>query len=233
MDRFKRTQAIIGEKALEKLKTKTIAVFGLGGVGSYCAEALVRGGIGKFVFVDNDFIEPSNINRQLLALEKNIGKKKVELMRERALEINSTVEVDLVYTFFSEQTRGEIDFSRVDYIIDAIDTISSKILLAQIAQSLSIPIISCMGTGNKLDPTFKVADIYSTQVCPLAKVMRRELKKRGVLALKTVYSEEEPHNGVVNDSPSGRHCPGSISFVPPVAGFIMAGEVIKDLLNLI
>lgn len=232
MDKFIRSEAVLGEGTAEILRQKKVAVFGLGGVGSFCAEALVRGGIGRFIFVDGDVISESNINRQLLATERTVGQKKTFLMRERALAINSLAEIEALDVFYSEQTADSVDLHGADYIVDAIDTVSSKLFLAERAKELGVPLISCMGTGNKLNPAaFRVADIYDTRVCPLAKVMRRELKKRGIERLKTVYSEEEPIGAVACDSAPGRHSPGSVSFVPPVAGFIMAGEVIGDLLK--
>lgn len=205
-----------------------MAVFGLGGVGSYVAEALARAGIGKLVVCDMDVIELSNVNRQLYAMTSTVGRKKTEVCRERLLDINPTMTVEEKPLFFTAETMEEFSFESYDYVVDCIDTVTAKILLAKRAKALNKPIIACMGTGNKLDTTaFEVADIYKTTVCPLAKVMRRELKKEGVDSLKVVYSREEPKPGFDGD----KRTPSSISFVPPVAGFILAGEVIKDLLK--
>lgn len=228
MDRFIREESLISKRGIEALKNKTVAVFGLGGVGSYVAEALARAGIGKLVVCDMDVIELSNVNRQLYAMTSTVGRKKTEVCRERLLDINPTMTVEEKPLFFTAETMGEFSFESYDYVVDCIDTVTAKILLAKRAKALNKPIIACMGTGNKLDATaFEVADIYKTTVCPLAKVMRRELKKEGVDSLKVVYSREEPKPGLDGD----KRTPSSISFVPPVAGFILAGEVIKDLLK--
>lgn len=224
-----------------------VAVFGLGGVGSYCAEALARTGIGSFLLVDDDCVCLTNINRQLIANIKTVGKKKTEVMRDNILNINPRAQVEVRNCFYTPQNADEFDFSGFDYVVDAIDTVSAKLELICRAQAAGVPVISCMGAGNKLDPTkFEVADIYSTSVCPLAKVMRHELKKRGVAALKVVYSKEPPLAPMEQEETSCKlHCvcppettrkctarrqvPGSIAFVPPVAGLILAGEVIKDI----
>lgn len=228
MDRFIREESLISKRGIEALKNKTVAVFGLGGVGSYVAEALARAGIGKLVVCDMDVIELSNVNRQLYAMTSTVGRKKTEVCRERLLDINPTMTVEEKPLFFTAETMEEFSFESYDYVVDCIDTVTAKILLAKRAKALNKPIIACMGTGNKLDTTaFEVADIYKTTVCPLAKVMRRELKKEGVDSLKVVYSREEPKPGFDGD----KRTPSSISFVPPVAGFILAGEVIKDLLK--
>lgn len=228
MDRFIREESLISKRGIEALKNKTVAVFGLGGVGSYVAEALARAGIGKLVVCDMDVIELSNVNRQLYAMTSTVGRKKTEVCRERLLDINPTMTVEEKPLFFTAETMEEFSFESYDYVVDCIDTVTAKILLAKRAKALNKPIIACMGTGNKLDATaFEVADIYKTTVCPLAKVMRRELKKEGVDSLKVVYSREEPKPGLDGD----KRKPSSISFVPPVAGFILAGEVIKDLLK--
>lgn len=222
-NRFSRTKLLIGEKAVETLKKSKVAVFGIGGVGSYVVEGLARAGIGNFILVDKDEVDITNINRQIIATTKTVGKPKVEVSKERILEINPEAKVKIYQEFFMPETEGTLDDS-IDYIVDAVDTVTAKIELVVRANKLNIPIISSMGTGNKLDPTaFEVADIYKTSVCPLAKVMRKELKARGVKKLKVVYSKEEPIKQ------EERGVPASISFVPSVAGLIIAGEVIKDL----
>lgn len=223
-----RTQYLIGEENIEKLKNAHIAVLGLGGVGSYTVEALCRSGIGHLTLVDKDVVDITNINRQLIADITTIGKPKVEIAKERLLKINPNLEITIHQTFY-DVTKVEDFFSTsYDYIIDAIDTISSKLSLIEEANKRHIPIISCMGTGNKLDPTlFEVADITKTSVCPLAKIIRKELKERGIPHLKVVYSKEIPHRFDVEF----KQTPASISFVPSVAGLILAGEVIKDLLQ--
>ncbi len=225
---FDRTVRLIGEEAQNRLHAAHVAVFGIGGVGSFTAEALVRAGIGRLTLIDADTVDITNINRQLVALNSNVGKPKCEVMKERALDINPAVRVDALKMFYDAQTASEIDISKFDYVVDAIDSVSSKLLLIETAVKNGVKIISAMGAGNKLDPTmFRVADIYSTKVCPLARVMRRELKKRGIEKLKVVYSEEEPI------SPAGDvRLPASISFVPSVSGLIIAGEVIKDIAGL-
>ena len=226
---FLRTESLIGKENLEKLKKVTVAIFGLGGVGSYVLEGLARAGIGNFVLVDKDEVDITNINRQIIATHDTVGKPKVEVAKERVLSINPSANVKLYKEFFLPETEGILDDS-IDYIVDAIDTVTSKIELVVRANKLNIPIISCMGTGNKLDPTkFEVADIYKTSVCPLAKVMRKELKIRGIRKLKVVYSKEEPKN--INLSNTNKATPASVSFVPSVAGLIIAGEVIKDLIS--
>lgn len=236
-NQFSRTELIIGKENIEKLNQSKVAIFGIGGVGSYVVEALVRAGVGKFVLVDNDIVSISNINRQLIATTKTIGKAKVEVAKERILEINPKANVEIYKEFFMPETEGILDES-IDYIVDAIDTVTAKIELIVRADKLNIPIISSMGTGNKLDPTkFEVTDIYKTSVCPLAKVMRKELKQREIKKLKVLYSKEEPiKTNCTSKENSDRtinfrtkQVPGSISFVPSVAGLIIAGEVIKDL----
>ena len=227
---FSRTELLIGKEGIDKLKKSKVSIFGLGGVGSYVLEGLVRAGIGNFILVDKDEVDITNLNRQIIATRKTIGKPKVEVAKERILEINPDANVEIYQDFFMPETKGVLDKS-IDYIVDAVDTVTSKIELVVRANRLSIPIISSMGTGNKLDPTkFEVADIYKTSVCPLAKVMRRELKTRGIKKLKVVYSKEEPIKRQENNEP-GKQVPGSISFVPSVAGLIIAGEVIKDILE--
>ncbi len=244
---FSRTELLLGKEALERLKRSKVAVFGVGGVGSFAAEAIARCGVGAIDIIDDDSVCLSNINRQLIATHSSIGRKKAEVMKERILDINPACAVRAYECFYAAENADEIPLSGYDYVVDAIDSVSSKLTLIQKAKEANVPIISCMGAGNKLDPTgFIVEDIYRTSVCPLAKVMRRELKARGVTSLKVVYSREEPRRPAENgDSrsfgachPDGaetrapkRQIPGSVSFVPPVAGFILASEVIKDLVR--
>lgn len=222
---FERTVRLIGEEAQRRLNDSAVAVFGIGGVGSYAAEALARSGIGRLVLVDADVVDITNINRQLVALNSNVGISKCEVMKQRALDINPDINVEALTMFYDKETADSIDVSQFDYVVDAIDSVASKLLLIERCSEAGVRIISAMGAGNKLDATrFRVADIYSTKVCPLARVMRRELKKRGIDRLKVVYSEEEPI------SPAGdARLPASISFVPSVSGLIIAGEVIKDI----
>lgn len=229
-----RTQMLLGEEAVERCKKASVAVFGLGGVGSYTAEALARSGIGKLTLIDNDVVTKSNINRQLIALQSTIGKQKTELMRQRIADIHPEAEVVCHSVFFGEETTQEIFLQHFDYIVDAIDTVSSKLLLVQTAKEKNIPIISSMGAANKLDPTrFRVTDIYKTAMDPLAKVMRRELKKRGISKLKVVCSDEPPLTPVLDlgEMKNKRPAPASVAWVPSVAGLILAGEVIKDLIG--
>lgn len=231
-NQFLRTQMLIGEKALDTLSQSRVAVFGIGGVGGYVVEALARSGVGKLDLIDNDKVNITNINRQIIALHETIGKYKVDVARDRVLSINPDAEVKVHKTFYLPENSSDFDFSEYDYIVDAVDTVTAKLEIAVNAKSANVPLISSMGTGNKLDATrFEVADIYKTSVCPLAKVMRRELKQRGINSLKVVYSKEEPVKAVVsqNEESPGRHTPASIAFVPSVAGLIIAGEVIKDL----
>lgn len=226
---FCRTKILIGDEGLEKLKNAKVAVFGVGGVGSFVVEALARAGVGSFVLIDKDQVSLSNINRQLIATYNTIGKLKVDVAKERILSINPEAKVETFAEFFMPGNTNILNNS-ITYIVDAIDTVTAKIELVMQAQKLGIPIISSMGTGNKLNPClFEITDIYKTQVCPLAKVMRKELKQRGVKHLKVLYSKEEPlKSGIIGEN--GKAIPGSISFVPSVAGLIIAGEVIKDLL---
>ncbi len=230
---FSRTALLLGEDALQKLKNCRIAIFGLGGVGGYCLEALARSGVGAFDLIDNDVVDITNINRQILALRSTVGKSKTEVAAERVHDINPDAEVNIFNVFFGAESADKFDFSRYDYVVDAIDTVSSKVLLALRAQEAGVRIISCMGTGNKLDPAaFEVTDIYKTSVCPLARAMRSLLKRAGVKSLKVVYSKELPaevDNSAAEKRPSGRPAPASCAFVPSVAGLIMAGEVIKDI----
>ena len=222
MEIFSRTELLIGEAGLKKLSASRVAVFGAGGVGGYAIEALARSGIGALDIIDNDVVSVSNINRQILALKSTVGKYKADVAVSRIADVNPDCRATAHKLFYLPETP--FDFSCFDYIVDAIDTVTGKIAIIENAVRAGVPVISCMGAGNKLDPTvFKVADIYSTSVCPLARVMRRELKKRGVKGLKVVYSEEEPKK-------SGE-VPASCAFVPSVAGLIIAGEVIKDLIK--
>ena len=247
LNQFSRTQLLLGEDAMKKLADMRVAVFGIGGVGGYVCEALVRSGIGHFDLIDDDKVCLTNINRQIIATRKTIGKYKVDVMKERMLDINPEVEVTVHKCFFLPENADEFPFEEYDYVVDAVDTVTAKIALVMKCKELDIPIISSMGAGNKLDASaFRVTDIYKTKVCPLAKVMRRELKKRGVKKLKVVYSEEKPTRPIEDMSiscrtdcicPPGaehkcterRDIPGSIAFVPSVAGLILAGEVVKDL----
>ncbi|GLC30563.1 tRNA threonylcarbamoyladenosine dehydratase [Clostridium omnivorum] len=244
-----RTELLIGKEGLDKLSSSKVVVLGIGGVGSYTVEALARAGVGTLILVDDDAVCLTNINRQIIADYSTIGKDKVEVMKDRILQINKKCNVITHKTFITEENMGEIISEDIDYVVDAIDTISSKIALAVWCKEHNVRLISSMGTGNKMDPTqFKIADLYDTKVCPLAKVMRYELKRRGVNKLKVLYSEEKPlkpkleevitcKEGCVCSGGSSRRCalkrqiPGSISFVPPVAGLIIGGEVIKDLIE--
>lgn len=225
MEIFSRTERLIGKAGLEKLKKSRVAVFGVGGVGGYVVEALARSGVGALDLIDNDTVSESNINRQIVALHSTIGKQKTTVAAARVNDINPEIKVREHNLFFLPETADSFDFSLYDYVVDAIDTVSGKLALIERAKAANVPVISSMGTGNKLDPTaFEVADISKTSVCPLARVMRRELKKRGIEKVKVVYSKEEPKE---TDS----NVPASIAFVPPVAGLIIAGEVIKDLIK--
>lgn len=232
LEQFSRTELLIGKENTEKLQNAKVAVFGIGGVGSYVVEGLARAGIGNFLLVDNDDVSLTNLNRQLIAVQDTIGKAKVEVARDRILSINPNANVEIAKEFFIPESDEILDKS-VSYIVDAVDTVTAKIELVLRANKLNIPIISCMGTGNKLDPTrFEVADIFKTSVCPLAKVMRKELKIRGIKKLKVVYSKEEPIKvNTVSENGVKRQVPASISFVPSVAGLIIAGEVIKDIIK--
>ncbi|MFT4105486.1 MAG: tRNA threonylcarbamoyladenosine dehydratase [Lacrimispora sp.] len=247
LNQFSRTQMLLGEESMDRLAGARVAVFGIGGVGGYVVEALVRSGVGSFVLVDDDKVCLTNLNRQLIATRKTVGKYKVEVMKDRILEINPKAEVEMRQCFYLPENADEFDFKNYDYVVDAVDTVTAKLELIMRAKEAGVPVISCMGAGNKLDPTkFQVADIYKTTMCPLAKVMRRELKKRGVKKLKVVYSTEKPVRPLEDMSiscrtncicpPGAQHkctdrrdIPGSVAFVPSVAGLIIAGEVIKDL----
>lgn len=230
MEEFSRTEMLIGEDNAEKLKACSVALFGIGGVGSYVAEALARCGIGKLMLVDNDTVAKSNINRQIIALHSTVGKYKTDVMQDRILDINPDCIVETSNVFYTE--KSDVALNGYDYIVDAIDTVSAKLTLISCAKELNIPIISSMGTGNKLDASrFKITDIKKTSVCPLARVMRRELKLRGIDSLKVLYSDEQPKKTTLTGS-NGKPIPASISFVPSVAGLIIAGEVVRDLLNI-
>lgn len=247
LNQFSRTELLFGKDAMERLASSRVAVFGIGGVGGYVCEALVRSGVGAFDLIDDDKVCLTNLNRQLIATRKTVGKYKAEVMRERILDINPHAEVNIHKCFFLPENAEEFAFDQYDYVVDAVDTVTAKLELVMKCQEMNVPIISCMGAGNKLDPTaFRVSDIYKTRVDPLARVMRRELKKRGVKRLKVVYSEEQPIRPIEDMAIScryhcicppetKRHCtdrrdiPGSTAFVPSVAGLIIAGEVIKDL----
>ncbi len=224
---------LFGEEAMKKFASSRVAVFGIGGVGGHAAEALVRSGIGNIELIDADTVCQSNINRQLFATTKNIGRLKTEAAKERLLEINPEINITVKSIFYLPENADEFDFTQYDYIIDAVDTVAAKLSLAQKAQLAGTPIISSMGAGNKLDPTlFEVADIYKTSVCPLAKVMRTECRKRGIKKLKCVYSKEipmKPKEVFSEEKSTRRQTPGSVAFVPSVAGLIIAGEVLKDL----
>ena len=235
-NQFSRTERLLGKENMEKLAVARVCIFGIGGVGGYVAEALARSGVGHLELVDDDVVCLSNLNRQIIATHETLGRYKVDVMKERILSINPDAEVTVHKCFYLPETRAQFDFTYFDYVVDAIDTVAGKIALVLQAEESGTPVISSMGAGNKLDPTaFHVADIYQTSVCPLAKVMRRELKRRGVKKLKVVYSKEQPV-AVQNDEESllsspRRSIPGSIAFVPSVAGLIIAGEVVKDLVN--
>ena len=231
-DALSRTELLLGEAAMQKLADAHVIIFGIGGVGGYALEALVRSGVGKITAVDADTVSVSNINRQIIATAKTVGKLKVDAARERASEINPDIEFTAIPIFYSDENASDINLEDYNYVIDAIDTVKSKISLIVNATKKNVPIISSMGAGNKLDPTlFKVSDIYKTSVCPLARVMRTELKKKGIKKLKCVYSEEPPTKAIASDgnAPKTRHAPGSIATIPSVVGLILASEVINDL----
>ena len=247
LNQFSRTELLLGKEAMNKLENSRVAVFGIGGVGGYVCEALVRSGVGTFDLIDDDKVCLTNLNRQIIATRKTVGQYKTEVMRDRILDINPKADVRIHNCFYLPENATDFDFSEYDYVVDAVDTVTAKIELIMRAKETGTPVISSMGAGNKLDASaFRVADIYKTKVCPLAKVMRRELKKRGVKKLKVVYSEEQPIRPIEDMAISCRsHCicppgaahkcterrdiPGSVAFVPSVAGLIIAGEVIKDL----
>ena len=234
-EQFVRTALLLGEEGVARLKRAKVAVFGIGGVGGFAAEALARAGVGAFLLVDSDRIWVSTINRQIIADWNTVGRYKTKVMQERIASVNPNAEVETRECFFLPENADSFDFSGWDYIVDAVDTVSAKLEIIVRAKEAGVPVISCMGAGNKLDPTrFEVADLYETSVCPLARVMRRELKKRGIDSCKVVYSREEartPLEGMLSQEESGgrRSVPGSVSFVPSVAGLVAAGEVIRDL----
>ena len=226
---FARMELLLGREALDRLSGARVAVFGIGGVGGYVCEALARSGVGKFDLVDSDRVSITNLNRQIIATWKTIGQYKTDAMRERILEINPGADIRLHRCFFLPENAGEFSFEDYDYIVDAVDTVTAKIGLVMKARESGVPVISSMGAGNKLDGSrFRVADLYETKVCPLAKVMRRELRKRGVDSLKVVYSEEEPVQPR-GETEAELRIPGSVAFVPSAAGLLIAGEVVKDL----
>lgn len=232
MSKFIRSEMLFTKEGLEKLREKRVAIFGLGGVGGYVLEALVRSGIENFDLIDNDVVSESNINRQILATIFSVGKDKVEVAKERALSINENCNIKTYKTFFLPENSNEFDFSKYDYVIDCIDTVTGKIEIVVKANREGCKVISSMGTGNKMNPTmFEVSDIYKTSVCPLAKVMRRELKNRNIKKLKVVYSKEEPINTNILSDDGRKMVPGSNAFTPSVAGLIIASEVVKDLLE--
>ncbi len=249
LDQYSRTQLLLGPEAMKALRNKKVAVFGIGGVGGYVCEALVRSGIGAFDLIDDDKVCLTNLNRQIIATRKTIGRYKVDVMKERMEEIDPDVKVDIHKCFFLPENADEFPFGEYDYVVDAVDTVTAKIELILRAQREGIPVISAMGAGNKLDPgRFKVADIYDTEICPLARVMRRELKKRNVRSLKVVYSDEQPVRpyedmsiscktncicppGAQHKCTERRDIPGSTAFVPAVAGLLIAGEIVKDLIK--
>jgi len=235
-EQFSRTEGLLGRAAMERLRNARVAVFGIGGVGGHVCEALARSGVGALDLIDSDRVAVSNMNRQIIATQDTLGQLKVLAMRDRILQINPEVRVETYPCFFLPENKDDFPFAQYDYIVDAVDTVAAKIALVMEAEERNVPIISSMGAGNKLDASaFRVADIYSTKVCPLARVMRRELKKRGIKKLKVVYSEEmplAPEEDLAGEE-GRRSTPGSVAFVPSVAGLIMAGEVVKDLAGVI
>ena len=240
MEQFLRTEMLLGTEAMEKLQNSHVAVFGVGGVGGYVVEALARSGVKNFDLIDNDTVALSNINRQIIATHSSVGKYKVDVMKERIFDINPDAVINVHKCFFLPENSGDFDFAKYTYIVDAIDTVTAKLELIVRANEANVPIISSMGTGNKLDPTkLEVTDIYKTEVCPLARVMRNELKKRGIKKLKVVYSKEQPikvkkkENDQITSENVGRikDVPGSVAFVPSVAGLIIAGQVIRDIIG--
>lgn len=231
-ERFSRTEMLIGKEAVDKLRNSRVAVFGVGGVGGYVCEALARSGVGTLDLIDRDVVSVSNINRQIIAMTSTVGKPKAQAAADRARDINPDIKINVYNMFYNSETAGNFDFSVYDYVVDAVDTVSAKIELVLRSDEAGVPVISSMGAGNKLDPTkFEIADIYKTSVCPLARVMRRELKKRGIKKLTVVYSKEEPHIPAerLTDPETGKFVPASIAFVPSAAGLIIASKVIRDL----
>lgn len=236
LDQFARTKLLLGEEKTKRLQEARVAIFGVGGVGGYVVEALARSGVGTLDLIDNDKVSLTNINRQIIALHSTLGRYKTDVAKERVLDINPNAVVNVYRTFYLPETASEFDFAAYDYVVDAIDTVTGKLQLAEQANRTNTPIISSMGAGNKMNPAaFEVADIYETEVCPLAKVMRRELKKRGISHLKVVYSKEKPMTPLLipgeTEESGKRQTPGSMAFVPSVAGLIIAGEVVKDLVT--
>lgn len=236
-DEFSRTRMLLGGAGVEKLKNSRVLVFGVGGVGSHCIEALARSGVGNLILVDHDTVSLTNINRQVVALHSTIGRRKTEVMKERILDIHPGAHVETFQTFVLEENAADLITEDLDYVVDAVDTVTAKLSIAECCNRTGIPLISSMGTGNKLDPSrFRIADICETSVCPLCRVMRRELKKRGIPKLKVLYSDEQPIDtrAVQTDEEAGerRSIPGSVAFVPPVAGILIAREVILDLCGL-
>ena len=233
---FSRMELLLGKESVDKLASAKIAVFGLGGVGSYVVEALARCGVGSLTLIDNDTVSVTNINRQLYALHSTVGKSKVQIAKERIRDIDENILVHTYETFYNEDTADMIDFHSFDYVVDAIDTVTSKLLIIEKAKECEVPVLSCMGTGNKMYPSrFEIMDIFKTSVCPLAKVMRTELRKRGIRKVKVLYSKErpmKPAEGEETKGNTGRPVPGSLSFVPSVAGLLIAGEVVRDLLGI-
>lgn len=237
LNQFSRTELLLGKEAMEGLENKRVAIFGIGGVGGYVCEALVRSGVGHFDLVDNDTVSLTNINRQIIATHSTVGRQKVEVMKERMLDINPNADISIHQCFFLPENANEFPFETYDYVVDAVDTVTAKIEIIMKCKELGVPVISAMGAGNKLDPSrFRVADIYKTTMCPLAKVMRKEMKKRGVKDLKVVFSDEMPVSPIETENveplnPGKRATPGSIAFAPSAAGLVLASEVIKDLTN--
>ena len=240
MDAYSRTRLLLGQDGMEKLKNAHIAVFGLGGVGGYVVEALARCGVGTLELIDHDTVSLSNINRQILATRETVGMEKSEAARLRVQAIDPEIKVIARHQFFGPDTKAEFDFSKYTYVVDAIDTVTGKLALVQAAREENVPILCCLGTGNKLDPTaFRIGDIYETSVCPLARILRKECRRRGIEKLKVLYSLEEPikpdidpEDPILQEMPEGRNAlPGSVSFVPAAAGLIIAGQVIRDIVG--
>ncbi|SFO12339.1 tRNA A37 threonylcarbamoyladenosine dehydratase [Pseudobutyrivibrio sp. JW11] len=237
LNQFSRTELLLGKEAMEGLENKRVAIFGIGGVGGYVCEALVRSGVGHFDLIDNDTVSLTNINRQIIATHSTVGRQKVEVMKERMLDINPDADITIHQCFFLPENANEFPFETYDYVVDAVDTVTAKIEIIMRCKELGVPVISAMGAGNKLDPSrFRVADIYKTTMCPLAKVMRKEMKKRGIKDLKVVFSDEMPVSPIETEdveplNPGKRATPGSIAFAPSAAGLVLASEVLKDLTN--
>ena len=238
LNQFSRTELLIGKEGVEKLQKVKVAIFGIGGAGSFVVEGLVRAGVSNFVLIDNDIISLTNLNRQIIASHKTIGKNKVDVAKERILEINPEAKVNTFQEFFMPDSEKNIITEDLDYVVDCVDTVTAKLEIIMQCEKLNIPVISAMGTGNKLDPSrFEITDIYKTSVCPLAKVMRKELRNRNINSLKVIYSKEEPikptdYSDMEEENTAKKFVPGSISFVPSVAGLMIAGEVVKDLINI-